>query len=298
MDAPLDWHDLEIFHAVMEHGSFSAAARALGMSQPTVSRHIEALERTLGRELFARAAGGLEPSALARDLGQRTAEMSDSMFGVQRLLDGHREIPQGIVTLSLPYGMGGLVLLQALKGFELAHPEVSLDLRFGPPQSNLGRREADIDLRWSQPTEPEVICLSMGTWLFGLYATPEYLERHGTPQTAADLNEHLFPYVDEAVMKIWLEAMAERGVKLHRFPFRCTGNLLLQVFMGIDGRTLSSMPVNLQSPLTVRVLPEFSIASPPIWLAMHSALRRNAAIRAVWNWLAERLPASMRRTHE
>lgn len=298
MAESLNWSDLEIFHAVLEHGSFSAAARELGMSQPTVSRHIEALERKLGRELFVRAPGGLAPSALARDLGQRTADMSEGMFAARRLLDGHREIPQGIVALSLPYGMGGLVLLQALKGFELAYPEVSIDLRFGPPQNNLGRREADIDLRWTEPTEPEVISLSMGTWHFGLYAAPEYLERYGTPHTAEDLNEHLFPYVEEGVMKIWLEALAEHGITPRRFPFRCTGNLLLQAFMGIDGRTLGAMPVNLHSPTTVRVLPELSIASPPIWLAMHSALRRNAAIRAVWDWLVEHMPRIMQMTRE
>ena len=69
MDEPLNWHDLEIFHAVLEQGSFSAAARELGLSQPTVSRHIEQLERTLGKELFTRTSTGLTPSELALDLG-------------------------------------------------------------------------------------------------------------------------------------------------------------------------------------------------------------------------------------
>jgi DNA-binding transcriptional LysR family regulator len=66
MDEPINWHDLEIFHAVMEQGSFSGAARVLGLSQPTVSRHIEGLERRLGRELFMRNGAGLEPTSLHR----------------------------------------------------------------------------------------------------------------------------------------------------------------------------------------------------------------------------------------
>lgn len=298
MDDPLNWHDLEIFHAVLEQGSFSAAARKLGISQPTVSRHIEALEHKLGKQLFVRAAGSLEPSALAQELGQRTADMSEGMFGIRRLLDGHREVPQGIVTLSLPYGMGALVLLHALEGFEHAYPELSIDLRFGPQQSNLGRREADIDLRWSAPAEPDVITIPMGVWRFGLYAAPSYLERYGTPRSVGELGDHLFPYVDEVLMQRMLGEFESHGVTLRRFPYRCTGNLLLQVFMGASGRTLCPMPVNLQSPGTVRVLPHYAFDSPSIWLAMHSAMRRNAAIRAVWNWLAERLPESFRLTRQ
>jgi DNA-binding transcriptional LysR family regulator len=296
MDDPLNWHDLEIFHAVLEHGSFSAAARALGMSQPTVSRHVESLERRLGRELFVRAPSGLAPSALAREMGQRTADMSEGMFGVQRLLDGQLKEPQGIVTLSLPYGFGGIVLMRALREFHDHYPDVSIDLRLGPLQSNLGRREADIDLRWLEPAEPEVISRRMGHWHFGLYATDHYLRRHGIPQRITDLNDHAFPLADDAVMEFIVEQLAEHGVQLRRFPFRCTGNLMLNTLMSAESCTMGLLPNGLHPPAMIRVLPEFHIASPAMWLTMHSALRRNTPIRAVWDWLQEHLPPVMQAT--
>ena len=81
MDEPINWHDLEIFHAVLEAGSFSGAARSLGLSQPTVGRHIEALERTLGKELFTRTSSGLEPSEIAQSLGKHAARPNLSTHG-------------------------------------------------------------------------------------------------------------------------------------------------------------------------------------------------------------------------
>ncbi len=140
MDDPINWHDLEILHVVLEQGSFSQAARASGLSQPTVSRHIEALEQRLGKELFVRTSTGLEPSEIALTLGQHTAQMSEGMFAVQRTLDGKEEAPRGLVTVSMPYGFGGILLARALAGFHQRYPDISIDLKFGPPQSDLGPR--------------------------------------------------------------------------------------------------------------------------------------------------------------
>ena len=129
MDEAINWHDLEIFHAVLEQGSFSGAARALGLSQPTVSRHIEALERSLGKELFARTGTGLEPSELALALGEHAARMNDGMYGIQRVLDGKEEAPRGVVTISLPHGFGGIPLALSLVGFHDHYPDIAIDLK-------------------------------------------------------------------------------------------------------------------------------------------------------------------------
>ncbi len=162
MDEPINWRDLEIFHAVMEAGSFSAAARVLGLSQPTVSRHIEGLEQGLGKELFTRTSSGLEPSDIALALSEHAAQMSEGMYGIQRLLDGKEEAPRGIVTISLPRGLGGVPLARCLVGFHDEYPDIAIDLKFGAPRIDLGRREADIDVRLGQPTELDVIGSRMG----------------------------------------------------------------------------------------------------------------------------------------
>ncbi len=296
MGESINWHDLEILHAVLEHGSFSGAARALGLSQPTVSRHIDGLERRLGKELFARANGTLEPSALARELGEHTGGMSEGMFAIRRVLDGAVEQPEGIVTLSLPYGFGGMVLVETLADFHLHYPGISIDLKLGPPQSNLGRREADIDLRWQAPTEPEIVHKRLGSFHMGLFAAKSYIERHGEPRNHAELVDHYLPYADEGIMQLILESLAEHGGRPGHFPFRCSGNLLLAAAMSTMGVTINLFPLTLQPLSLVRLLPDYHFTSPELWLTMHSGLRRNSAIRAVWDWLVNRMPPLLARS--
>ena len=296
MSEQLNWHDLEILHAVLEAGSFSGAARALELSQPTVSRHIDALERKLGKELFARANGTLEPSRLALDLGEHAAGMNEGMFAIRRVLDGAEEKPRGIVTLSLPYGFGGVVLVEVLADFHRYYPNISIDLKLGPPRSNLGRREADIDMRWQAPTEPEIIHKRMGSFQMGLFAAQSYIERHGNPRHPAELTKHFFPYVDDGVMQLVLQSLEEFGGRPGHFPFRCSGNLMLASAMCIMGVTINLYPLALQPAQLVRLLPAYHFTSPEFWLTMHSGLRRNSAIRAVWDWLVERMPPLLART--
>jgi DNA-binding transcriptional LysR family regulator len=296
MDDPINWHDLEIFHAVLEQRSFSGAARVLGISQPTVSRHIDSLEQSLGRELFTRTSGGLEPSTVALDLGQYAMQMSEGMFGIRRVLDGKEEAPQGIVTISLPHGIGGIPLARAFDGFHEHYPDIAIDLKFGPPQNNLGRREADIDVRLQEPTEPELICKSMGSIHFGIYAAESYLQRHGLPRQPADLNEHFLPYADEYLMEPVLKSLAEFGVEPRRFPFHCSGNTVLAQVLGYMGVTLSMIPIGLEHSSMQRLFPQYHWSAPPLWLNMHSSLRRNVRIRVVWDWLMEYLPRIIENT--
>ena len=296
MSEQLNWHDLEILHAVLEAGSFSGAARALELSQPTVSRHIDALERKLGKELFSRANGALEPSELALDLGQHAAGMNEGMFAIRRVLDGAEEQPRGIVNLSLPYGFGGIVLVEVLADFHRHYPEISIDLKLGPPQSNLGRRETDIDLRWQAPTEPEIVHKRIGSFQMGLFAAERYIERHGEPRDPAELSDHFFPHVDEGVMQLVLQSLENYGGRPGHFPFHCSGNMMLASAMCIMGVTINLFPLTLQPAQLVRLLPDYHFTSPEFWLTMHSGLRRNSAIRAVWDWLVEQMPPLLART--
>ena len=298
MDEPINWHALEIFHAVLEAGSFSGAARSLGLSQPTVSRHIEALERTLGKELFTRTSSGLEPSEIALSLGKHAAQMSEAMYALTRVLAGKEEAPRGVVTLSLPHGLGGIPLARSLVGFHDYYPDIAIDLKFGPPEIDLGRREADIEVRLGQPTELDVIGARMGEIHFGIYGTEDYLDRHGTPEKASDLLEHVLPSADEFVMAPFLKSLAEFGVEPRRFPIRCSGNTMLVQVLGNMGVTLSAVPIGMALPNMRRVLPEYRWETQPLWISKHSALRRNTRIRIVWDWIVEHLPPLLDGTRE
>jgi DNA-binding transcriptional LysR family regulator len=290
VNGAINWHDLEVFHTVLELGSFSGAARHLGLSQPTVSRRIEALERSLGKELFTRTATGLEASEIALAMAEHAGQMSAGMYGIQRVLAGTEDKPTGLVTFNLPHAIGSIPLLRSFNDFHQHYPHITIDLKSGPPQVNLGRREADIGLQPIEPREPELITKCIGGIHYGLYASPDYLAKYGVPRTAKDLEQHFFPTTNTFVHTPHLKSLEQFGAQPKLIPFGCSDNIHLLHLMGAMGLTLTSQAIGLQIPGMQRVVPEYHFESPDLWMSMHSSLRRNARIRVVWDWVTEHLP--------
>ena len=298
MNDKLGWQDLEVLKAVMEEGNFSLAATALNVSQPTVSRQVEQLERKLGKELFTRSRSGLQPTGLAHQLATDTSQMSESAYSIRRALDGIEETPSGVVTIHLPYGFGAHPLVLALKGFHEKYHDIVIEFKNGSLASNLGRREVDIDLRWIKPTEPEVVAREFGTFHLAFYASQCFIERYGMPQTSAELSALPWPLFGEAIMDAFRPELEHLGIEPTYYPFHCAGNAYLNPAFSAIGTTIAILPVGLQPPDFQRLLPDIAIPPPEMWLSMHSSLRRNARIRAVWDWLVEHLPAAYASTRE
>lgn len=290
-----NWNDLEVLNAVLEEGSFSRAAIVLEMSQPTVSRHIERMETRIGKELFTRNPRGIEPTEAARHLGVYAAQMNDAMYAAQCTVDGTIESTAGIVKVSFPLGQGGIPLAKSLIGFNQKYPDISVDLIDGPLQNNLGRREADIDLRLERPTEPELIVKSVGHFDVGLWATEEYLQRHGMPKNVSDVNKTGFYFPADPVRQHYVTQLQGSGIDPTSFqiPIRCSNNQFFGMMLGCLGMTIMPMPVGYPVANATRILPHLTVSTPDFWLAMHSSLRRNARIRAVWDWLVIHLPETM-----
>ncbi len=290
MNKDLSWRDLEILNAVLEEGNFSNAAKLLGTSQPTVSRHIDRLENKLEKELFTRTNSGLEPTKLARHLGTYTAQIGDNIHAIHRALNNEEEIPAGIVTVSLPHGWGTLPVMEALTGFHTQYPDVCVSLLLGPPQNNLGRREADIDLRWERPAEPNVVAKSIGSYYMGFYAAQSLMDQYGMPSKPTDLNNMPWPRFQAVLHEALMTQAALNGITPSFFPFACENNSVFSMLLGRLGKLVFVNPIGLQGAGAIRLLPQCYAQSPDFWLAMHSSLRRNARIRLVWEWLALQLP--------
>ncbi len=298
MNDKLGWQDLEVLNAVMEEGNFSLAARVLGVSQPTVSRHVEQLERKLGKELFTRARSGLQPTGLAHQLATYTSQMSDNAYAIQRALDGIEENPSGVVTIHLPYGFGAHPVVRALTDFHEQYPDIVIEFKNGSLASNLGRREADIDLRWIEPSEPEVVARGLGKFHVAFYASQRFIERYGMPQTGAELSALPWPLVGEVIMDTFKPELEKWGIEPSYYPFHCAGNAYLNPAFSAIGTTIALQPVGIHPPDFKRLLPDVAIPSPEMWLSMHYTMRRNARIRAVWDWLVEHIPAAYAATRE
>lgn len=283
----LDWDHLRFFLVVAETGSFSAAARRMRSNQPTVGRHIDALEATLGVKLFQRHKQGLvltQEGALIREQAQH---MRDGAESIRRLaVDGKRE-PGGSVRLAIPEGLCNEILIPALDRFYRRHPGIRLILNVSPHAADLTRGEADVAIRLFRPREPDLVVRLLAHMQLGLYASRGYLKAHGRPVSAADLGEHrVIGYGEE------LAGLKEnRWLLGHSRPEHIvlasdsTASRLRATLAGL-GISIQPCLVAERNPPLVRLLKTQPLPAHPIWITYHKDLRHTARARAVVEFLS------------
>jgi len=286
-----NWSDYPIFLAVAEAGSLTAAGRALGMSQPTVGRRIRALEDHFGTPLLKREGGTLIPTQFGQSMLDHIRRMQDEASAIDRSSATLEDSLSGVVRLSATEGVGTGWLPGVMQNFRGEHPDVLVDIGIGFKNYNLAQREADIALRWRTPGEQNsLIGRKVAEVGFGLFASPAYLERMGTPKTLEDLAEH--DGVNAQIMdgkSLWL--MDEDGELTHE-PKRITFNTnSIWAFDQalVHGYGIGVLPmcgvIGMDMGLT-RVLPDV-VHVESLYLVAHQDLKRSVRIRAVFDYLVE-----------
>ncbi len=286
----LDWTLIRSFCAVAEEGSLSAAARRLGQSQPTTGRHVQALEKALGLDLFRRVPRGLRLTRAGQDIYTYAAQMKQAAARLRLAAEGRADDLAGSVRITASVIMAHFTLPPILADIRARHPEISIELVPSDTTENLLFREADIAVRMYRPTQPDVIARHVADRHIGLYAARDYLARRGRPLTPADILELDFVGYDrnDTIIRF----MREGGIEVDRefFPLRCDDQAaywhLVRAGCGIGGMQTA---IGDADPLVERVLPEMVFPPLPVWLAAPDALRSNARIRRVWDLLARAL---------
>ncbi|MBE7210565.1 MAG: LysR family transcriptional regulator, partial [Gluconacetobacter diazotrophicus] len=185
-----DWHLWRAFLAVSRGGSLSAAARQLRLTQPTLGRQIAALEQALGTPLFTRSTDGLRPTDRAAALLPHAEAMAAAAASLSRAAAGPDDAERGIVRLAASEAMGGAVLPRLLLGFRAAHPGIAIELSLSDRTEDLLRRDADLAVRNTPPTQNALLSRRVGEVSVRLFAREDYVRRHGLPATARDLAHH------------------------------------------------------------------------------------------------------------
>lgn len=284
-----NWSDYPIFLAVAEAGSLTAAGRALGMSQPTVGRRIRALEDHFGTSLLKRQNGQLIPTNFGQSMLDHIRRMQEEASAIDRSSATLEDSLSGVVRLSATEGVGTSWLPGVMNRFRQEHPDVLVDIGIGFQSFNLAQREADIALRWRSPGDQNsLIGRKVAEVGFGLFASPEYLEKNGAPSTAAELTEH-----DGVIAQImdgkslWL---MDDDQNMMFEPKRVTFNTnSIWAFDQalVHGYGIGVLPmcglINRDLGL-VRVLPEI-IHMESLYLVAHQDLKRSMRIRAVFDYL-------------
>ena len=285
-----DWNQVRAFWATVEEGSLSAAARALGLTQPTLGRQVAGLEAALGVTLFERIGKTLVLTGPGLELLEQTRAMGAAASRISLTATGQSQTIAGHVRLSVGDSFAAYILPPIMARLAQVAPGIIAEVVVSNALSDLRRREADIAIRHVRPTEPDLIARLIRTDHAHLYAAPAYIRRHGLPASCADIGEAHFVGVDRSPAMI--EYLAGHGLSLtpRNFRFYCE-NTVVGWEMVKQGLAIGVMSEDIagRTEGITRILPDFTPIPVPVWLVTHRELHTSARIRLVYDLLAEEL---------
>ncbi len=285
-----DWNQVRAFLATAEEGTFSAAARALKTSQPTIGRQIADLEARLGVTLLERSAKGPTLTEAGQNLLHHVRAMSDAATMISMAAIGQSADVSGRVRITAADMMAAQLIPRILMPLRQKAPAILPELVSSNAVQDLLQREADIAVRHVRPEQPELIARHVGDLATHLYASHAYLDRVGHPKSPRDLANHSFVGVpDNSAVLALLNGM---GVPVTPENFVITTDAGTAI-MGClkEGYGLSLLPAALcdPDPDLDRVLPDLPTPIMPIWLVTHRELQTSKRIRVVFDQLAHGL---------
>ncbi|AGI67554.1 LysR family transcriptional regulator [Octadecabacter antarcticus 307] len=285
-----DWNKARAFLVTAEEGSLSAAARALGMAQPTLGRQVDGLEQELGIVLFERVGRGLTltPSGLelldhVRDMGEAAGRVSLTALGQSQALEG-------TICISASETYAAVLLPPIIAKLRIMEPAIQVEIVVANHASDLRRREADIAIRNFRPTEPDLIAKKIGDADAILYATPDYIGKIGNPTKPYDLRHADFVNMDHGGMMLKGLNTLGLGLTEANFPL-LTESYLVMWELVRQGAAIGVLDAHIgdADPIVRRVLPDLEPLVFPIWLVAHRELSTSRRIRRVYDFLADEL---------
>jgi DNA-binding transcriptional LysR family regulator len=281
------WDELRTFVEVSRDGSLSGAARRLGLTQPTVGRHIDALEAALGLTLFTRSPRGLTPTPAALALEPHVEAMATAAAALGRAASGEAAADRGAVRVTASDVIGCEVLPPILAAFHAAHPGIAIELALSNRSADLARRDADIAVRMVRPTQSGLVARRIGASRIGLYAHRDYLARFGEPRSLVDLANHCVIGFDRDNSSFRGVGDFARTLTRETFGFRCDNDLAqlaaLRAGAGVGG---CQENIARRMPELVAVLPNAFHYALEVWLVMHEDLKATRRVRLLFDHLA------------
>lgn len=288
----MDWDKLRIFHAVADAGSLTHAGDKLNLSQSAVSRQVRGLEEQLNTNLFHRHARGLILTEQGELLFDATIAMSKRLDAASaRIRDSEEEV-FGELRVTTTTGFGTLWLAPRLSKLYDKYPELKVDLMLEERVLDLPMREADVAIRFKEPSQADLVRKRLMTVRMCLYATPAYLEVSGTPQSMEELSNHrlICQNTDSDQVGAGLNLIQE--LMLNDLKSLLTVNNYFGVLQGVlHDLGIGVLPdyVTQDSPHLIRVLPDVQSAEVPVFLAYPEELRQSQRVAAFKDFVQDEI---------
>jgi DNA-binding transcriptional LysR family regulator len=283
-----DWNRARAFLVTAEEGSLSAAARALGMAQPTLGRQVAALEAELGVALFERVGKGLELTPAGAELLAHVRGMGEAAQAFALGATGRTQAVEGEICITASEVYAAHLLPPVLRAIRETHPGIEIEVLASNSMTDLRRREADIAVRNVRPTQNDLVAKRLPDDRALLFAAPAYLDRIGRPRTLADLERADFIGFDRS--PVLIDQLRARGLSLTRDNFRLLSqNHLVHWEMVKAGLGIGIFPVWMgdAEPAVERVPVQVDPITFPVWLVAHREVRTSARVRVVFDMLAD-----------
>lgn len=280
----MNWDDLRFFLAIARAESLSAAGRTLGVSQPTVSRRLAAMEDRLGVRLFDRTAQGYAPTAAGGEILETAMHLEDEFAGIERRLFGRDLRLTGSLRVTCTEVLANCYLARHLSRFLAEHPEIELNVICTFQQLSLGRREADVAIRMTNRPPDTLIGRRLATVAIGVY---------GATDTEADTSRsrdwNWIGWQDEAYNRMMIANSFPEAQIRHRVD-----DLLAMRSMVRAGIGVAVLPCYVADPdpLLRRMVSEpLTQGAPDLWVLSHPDVRRAARVRLFTEFIAEAILA-------
>ena len=288
----MDWNHLHAFLQTAERGSLSAAARYMGVTQPTLSRQVAALEIELGVTLFERVGRSVLVTKAGSGLLEYARTMGAAAHDLALAATGTSKTVDGVVSVTATDTVAAFLLPQAIQRIMEVEPGVTIEVIAADAISDLRRREADIAIRHVRPQEPELIARLLRHASAHFYASSDWVAKNGHPRSARDALKHRFIGADRS--GAYLAILQNCGLQLTESHFSVLAeNTVASWQMVRQGLGIGVMMEEIAAltPSVVRVLDEVAPIMFPIWLVTHRELHTARRIRVVFDLLAQEFSA-------
>ncbi len=282
-----DWNRARAFLVTAEEGSLSAAARALGLAQPTLGRQVDALEQELGVVLFERVGRGLRLTPAGQALIDHVRDMGDAAAKLSMSAYGQNESMAGPVVISASDAYAGLILPPILARIRAAQPAIDIEIVAVNEASDLLRREADIAIRNFRPTEPDLVARKIRDAHARLYGTRAYIDTLGPLKQPGDLARAGIISLSDAEMYVTALNTLGLGLTSDNIALRCDNFLVMWALVkqGI-GLGVIDDRIGDADPEVARALPGLAPLTFPVWLVAHREIHNSPRLRFVFDTLA------------